>query len=318
MTVTTTNPDMPASKRRLRWAELPEDVRRRVEDVAGGRVIAAENMTGGFSPGLAARLRLADGGAVFAKAIDGRWPIEAGFHRAEAGISAALPAGVPASRLRGSFDDGDWIGLVFDHVDGREPALPWRPADLTRVLAATAELARVGTPCPVDLPTDHPRLGGWRTIAGPDGGRDRLRDVLPPALNHLDQLVELECQGLDVARGDSLVHGDLYPHNVLLTDDRAVIVDWPHARRGNPLIDVITLLSTTVVFGHEPEPHLAAHPLAAAEDPHRIDALLAAHAGFCVAGALPPVSDEYRPIAAAKYTLGSNAYAWLRHRLASR
>jgi hypothetical protein len=50
---------------------------------------------------------------VFVKAMDGRaWPIECAEHRAEAVISKALPATVPAPRFIGSFDDGCWVVLA--------------------------------------------------------------------------------------------------------------------------------------------------------------------------------------------------------------
>jgi hypothetical protein len=318
MTHARTNPDTPASKRRLRWDGVPDTVRAAIERIAGSRVIHAANQAGGFSPGLAARLRLADGRAVFAKAIDGRWPTEARFYRDEARIAAALPAEVPAPRLLGSFDDDAWVGMVFEYVDGHEPARPWRATELTPVLDALATLARVATPSPIELPDDHPRLGGWRGIAAAPFGIDRLGAAFPWAADRLDRLVELEDDGLDVARGESLVHFDLFPHNVLLAGERAVIVDWPHARLGNPLVDLVMLLSTVAVSGHEPEPFLTAHPLACDVDPHRVDALLAAYSGFCVAGAIAPTDPAFRPIAEAKHALGRDALTWLAHRLGSR
>jgi hypothetical protein len=52
---------MSASKNRPRWSELPPRVRGQISELAGGRVVAAENCEGGFSPGFASRLTLADG-----------------------------------------------------------------------------------------------------------------------------------------------------------------------------------------------------------------------------------------------------------------
>lgn len=117
---------MAASKNRLLWTQVPAGVRSAVETIAGAPVIAAETCPGGFSPGLASRLGLANGDRAFVKAIDGReWPSQLAFHRDEARIAAALPPGVPAPRLRGSYDDGEWVALVFDDVAGREPPEPW-------------------------------------------------------------------------------------------------------------------------------------------------------------------------------------------------
>jgi hypothetical protein len=61
---------MSASKDRPRWEELPPHVRGQISELAGGRVVAARNCEGGFSPGFASRLTLADGRRAFAKAMD--------------------------------------------------------------------------------------------------------------------------------------------------------------------------------------------------------------------------------------------------------
>ncbi len=306
---------MAASKNRLLWHQLPDAVRRQVERIAGDRVVAGENQPGGFSPGLASRLTLAGGGRVFAKVISSDWPAEADFHRNEARIAAALPRGVPAPRLWDSFDDGEWIGLVFDDIYGHEPVQPWRDAQLSRVLAALTDLARATTPSPVAVGTDHPRLGGWAEVAGKDEALRRLCAVEPWAADHLELLVELERDGLAAARGNSLVHFDLYPHNVLLGRERVYFVDWPHARLGNPLVDLVLLLSTVAIRGADPSPLARSHPLTDGVDPGTLDMILAAHAGFCMVGALGPGTAEYRPILDAKLTLARGSLSWLAHRI---
>ncbi|TDD51573.1 hypothetical protein E1286_10370 [Nonomuraea terrae] len=75
-------------------------------------------------------MRLADGRAAFVKAAQSaRAPAVAAFHRREA-ISERLPAQAPVPRLLGTYDDGDWIALAFEEVDGRLPAQPWRGGEL--------------------------------------------------------------------------------------------------------------------------------------------------------------------------------------------
>ena len=93
---------MAASKSRLLWHQIPATVRAEVARIAGGgRIVAAQNCPGGFSPGLASRLRLEDGRGLFVKAMDGEaWPHEAVTYRAEVTVAAALPEAVPAPRLR--------------------------------------------------------------------------------------------------------------------------------------------------------------------------------------------------------------------------
>src|ERR671916_582069 len=65
----------------------------------------------------------------------------------------------------------------------------------------------------------------------------RVNAALPAGTPAPRFLAVLERAGLDTARGGSLVHCDLYPHNILLTPDRVVVVDWPHARLGAPVVD---------------------------------------------------------------------------------
>ena len=89
-----------AAGSRLPWDRVPAPVRAAVERALGSAVVAARDCPGGFSPGSAARLRLADGRRVFAKAV-GREPnpVTPQLHRREAAATAALPPGAPAPRL---------------------------------------------------------------------------------------------------------------------------------------------------------------------------------------------------------------------------
>src|SRR5262249_52281478 len=150
-----------------------------IEKLAGGQVVGAANCKGGFSPGLASRLTLANGPRVFVKAIDAdAWPDQAPMYRAELSVSAALPASVPAPRLLASRDDGHWVMLAFEGMAGAGPDLRSRPAEAFRVAAALQELARTLTPSPIAVPSDHPRLGGWADLA-----RDHDRLARLPALS---------------------------------------------------------------------------------------------------------------------------------------
>ncbi|MCF6471821.1 hypothetical protein FAF44_26010 [Nonomuraea sp. MG754425] len=71
------------------WEALPERVRRAVAERLPAPVTAVAGQGGGFTPGVAARLRLADGGAAFVKAIPAAHPL-AGVHRHEGRVTARL------------------------------------------------------------------------------------------------------------------------------------------------------------------------------------------------------------------------------------
>jgi hypothetical protein len=298
---------MARSKDRTRWHDMPEPVRAAVEKAVGGKVVHAENCDGGFSTGLASRLLLADGRSVFAKAADGvTWPWEAETHRAEARVNAVLPAGLAAPRLLHVLDDGEWIVLIFENIDGVPPTQPWNTSDLVRVAEQVAALPRAAG---LDLPRDHPRLGGWASMTP-----GQLAPHSAWAAGRHACLVNLENEGILAAQGDALVHFDLYPFNILLTPHRVMFVDWPHARLGAPIVDLVMLLSSAAADGHDPEPVLRRHggPGVA---PEAVDAILAAHAGFLISGAVSATAPGLQAIAAAKLHLGLGALTWLQQRL---
>jgi thiamine kinase-like enzyme len=113
------------------------------------------------------------------------------------------------------------------------------------------------------------------------------------------------------------VHFDLYPHNILLTPERVVFVDWPHARLGNPIVDLVTVLSSATADGLDPEPTLRDHAADAGIDQTAVTAILAANAGFLLAGGLSPMPVGLEAIAAMKLHLGLGAVTWLHRRLAA-
>jgi Ser/Thr protein kinase RdoA (MazF antagonist) len=306
-----------ASKVRLRWGEMPASVRARIGQLVASPVLVATNCPGGFSPGLASRLALGDGRRVFVKAMDAdAWPLEAAFHRREARTAAALPGAVPAPRFLGWFDDGRWVILAFEYVDGAEPAQPWNRADLDRVVAAVGDLSRAMTPSPIALPRDHPRLGGWAQIALDRSRVVNLPAVSPWAADNLAFLAALEEEGLAAACGPSLVHFDLFPHNILLTPGQVFFVDWPHARLGAPFVDLVLVLASAAADGIDPDPILRRQALTADVEPRVIDAVVAAFAGFCLAGGLAPAPAGLQAIVDAKLRLGRASLGWLvrRHR----
>ncbi|MFC0531481.1 phosphotransferase [Phytohabitans kaempferiae] len=166
--------------------------------------------------------------------------------------------------------------------------------ELERVLSAVTDLVATLTPTPADLPAlAPPRLGGWSGLAG-GAAADRLRSVAPWAAENIDRLLALEAQALLVTPGSTLLHGDLYPFNMMLTADRVYFVDWPHAWVGASHIDLVTLLSSTGLSGFDPQLLVERHPLTRDLDPLQIDVTLALHAGFLlrVACTVGPETDS--------------------------
>jgi aminoglycoside phosphotransferase (APT) family kinase protein len=55
-----------------------------------------------------------------------------------------------------------------------------------------------------------------------------------------------------VASGDVVLHLDLHPQNVMLTDDGPVVIDWSNARRGPGAADVADVWVVLACLGREP------------------------------------------------------------------
>ncbi|KUN00055.1 aminoglycoside phosphotransferase [Streptomyces yokosukanensis] len=311
----------PATGVRAPWADLPAAVRDAVGEVLGAPVVRAVTQNGGFSPGVAARVRTAAGGTGFVKAVSAEAnPHSPELHRREARNAAELPAAVPAPRLLGTYDDGTWVALVFEEVAGRQPHVPWRVDELCRVLDAVTVLARTGTPCPLDVPSVEEDLAdsfsGWRRLLDGEAGdvRDRLG---AQAADRLPDLAALEARWAEGASGDTLAHADLRADNVLLTADGGVVlVDWPHALRAAPWFDLLVLLPCVrAQGGPDPEEVFTRHPLGRDADPDAVTAALAALAGYFLRSSLappPPGLPTLRPFQRAQ---GDAALAWLRQRL---
>jgi hypothetical protein len=310
----------PAEGKRLPWESIPPHLRADVARLLGQPVLRAVTQPGGFSPGVAARLELADGRRAFVKAVGDVSPESPGIHRAEAGIAAALPAGTPAARLLGHIDADGWVILLFEDIDGRLPVQPWRPDELSRVLQAMTSLARSLTPSPILVPPASQRYEavgcGWRLLADSvEAGRDDLAGADPWIRGRLLALVALEDGFAAAAAGPTLAHGDIRADNVLLTADRVVFVDWPWACLAQPWFDLVAMLpSVTMQGGPDPQSVVTSHPLAAGADPAAITAVIAALGGtwtFLGRRPAPPGLPTLRPFQLAQADV---CLRWLRDR----
>jgi aminoglycoside phosphotransferase (APT) family kinase protein len=312
---------------RLDWRDLPGAVRRRISALAGAQVTAEITATEGFSPGFVAVLELADGQAIFVKAVSGEIsPPAVAQARREIVVAAALPAQVPAPRLLWSDDDGEWVLLGFEPVQGRSPQMPWDPDDLDRVLAALAGLAEAEPLAGHALPRTDDLLAeeftGWRHVLRTPAAREALAAGAGPtvawALEDLDRIVTWEQDALDVCAGDGLVHGDLRADNVLLDDEgeRVWLIDWPNASVGAPWLDLAFMLpSVALQGGGDPAALFAAQPVSDGVTDDDLRAVLAGLSGRLLAGSLLPAPrgvPNLRPFQAAQ---GEAALRWL-HTLA--
>jgi len=312
----------PAQGVRLAWDAVPETLRLQAESYLAGRVVGAVTQPGGFSPGAAARLRLADGRRAFAKAVGPELnPDSPGIYRAEARIAARLPVTAPAPRLLASFEDGGWVMLLFEDIDGRSPAQPWIPGELDRVLDAVAMLAEELTPAPAGIgaPTVTERFGddfrGWRHLAAAHDDGDDLSGLDPWARRNLSRLAGLESGWELAARGGALVHADLRADNLLLTGDKVYVVDWPWACTAQPWFDLVAMLpSIGLQGGPDPEKICRVHPVTRAAHPDAITAVLAAITGYFIDRSRQPPPPGLPTVRRFQLAQGQIALGWLRQR----
>ena len=302
----------PAQGERLPWERVPATIRETIEQRLGARVRHAETRPGGFSPGLAATLERADGRRVFAKAVGPEPnPDSPAFHRREARIAETLPPEAPAPRFLFSVDDESWVALVFEHVDGHEPALPWSDEELERVLDALTALAQALTPAPIEAPSVEEHLDaifhGWRSLESPE-------DHWVAA--HLGELRELESAWAAAAEGETLLHCDVRADNILLTPERVVFVDWPHACIGAAWVDLLAFLpSAAMQGGPHPWEVFESHPVGRDVPPERLQPVLAALAGFFLYRATLPPPPGLSTLRDFQRGQGVEALAWLRRSL---
>jgi hypothetical protein len=302
---------------RIGWRDIPPSVLAWAEAELGSPIVAAVDERGGFSPGAATRLQCADGTHAFVKAVgDELNPISPAMHRRESAITARLPPSVMVPKLRAAYDDGSWVALLFDEIDGRLPRLPWATDELDRVLDAVPRLHDALTPCPIE---DVATVGDlWAEQF--DGWRSLMRDGAAASLDawtgrHLDRLVAFEASWTAASEGDTLLHGDLRVDNILLSRDSVVFVDWANACRGAAWFDIVAMAPSVAMQGGPPPEAFVTHDAAtAAADPDAVTTIIVAFTGYLVhRGTLPPPPGlpTLRSFQAAQ---GRVALEWLRER----
>jgi hypothetical protein len=309
-----------AAGRRITWQELPARVRGGVEDILGAAVVEAVGQAGGFSPGSADRVRAADGRRAFVKAVGAspnpRAPL---IHRREIEVTTALPPRVPAPRLLGSYDDGDWVALVLEDVPGRAPATPWRASEASLVMAALAGMATALTPAPLlggSSPGGEIVASGstaWQRIAA-----DPPPDLDPWAAAHVDLLAATAARAAGALAGDTLCHLDVRADNLLVgSDGRVTVVDWPWASPGPPWLDSLLLAVNVRLYGGgvDTEALLASSPVTAAADPADISAVLAGLAGSFADLARQPAPPGLPTLRAFQQAHADALIPWVRARL---
>jgi phosphotransferase family enzyme len=251
-------------------------IREHVERLVGEPVVGWRPVTGGgWSASVRGIAELAGGRTVFAKLGD--LPETAAAVRAECAVYPLL-SGPFLPRLVAA--DPAVPLLVVEDMSGATWPPPWTPELLAGLERLFAELAATRAPAGLPRLADCLReTGAWELVAADPAPllttgvtSARWLDRALPAL--------LAAQAAAPTTGDRLLHFDVRSDNVCFRDGRPLLVDWNHARAGDPRWDRLLMLQTIQMEGGPPVREL---------DPDPDPGVLAWLAGFFAARAgLPP------------------------------
>ncbi|WIM97585.1 hypothetical protein ACTOB_001118 [Actinoplanes oblitus] len=207
---------MPTS--RIPYAELPGAVRHAVEDITGSPE-SLEPASDGLNSAIAVKLN-SPKGAYFVKALpaDHRW---VRTQQREAAMAPYLDLVAP--KLHARLTEGGWDVLVFEALEGHRADYAPNSPDLPIVVDLLRRIAGIQCP-PVTLRCAEQRLQAY-------AGADELRYFA----------------------GDALLHTDLNNANVIVTGDRARVVDWGWATQGAPWLDAGYWVIWLIAAGHTPD-----------------------------------------------------------------
>jgi aminoglycoside phosphotransferase (APT) family kinase protein len=261
---------------RLSWWHVSEQVRSAVNASLGSDIEEAVTQEGGFSPGAAVRVRTTSGRRAFVEALsEDRHSPSLALYRTEAEVMPRLPRELPVPRLLDVYDDGSWVALIYEDVEGRHPEVPWKASERDRVAVAIADLASALDPSPW---TESPRfeevnagfMKAWWTFSdSPPSGLD------PAVLRMLDRLTAVDLA--EVVRGEALLHNDIRSDNILLTPDgRVVFIDWGMPCKGAVWQDLMMFAFPSAAEGVDPEFLVRSHPLTRDVAETSIDIVVAA------------------------------------------
>lgn len=226
---------------RLPYDAVPARVRAWVEATLGSPVVATAEQVGGMSPGCATRLTCADGTRAFVKAVGAELnPDTPGLFRREVGVLTHLGTHDLWASLLAAYDDGAWVALLVEDVEGRHPDFT-DPGELRAVLDGTELLGEVlqerGDPPSVALVEVAETLTRWADSL--DSLPDAAPEVPVPAWLRADRRDWAEVLRREAARPVThVLHWDIRVDNLLRRPTGEVVfVDWGVTARGPAWVD---------------------------------------------------------------------------------
>lgn len=207
---------------RTAWADLPDATRAAITDRTGP-VRAARTVAGGSNSPLAAVLDT-ETKWVFVKGVPAGHRSAVATQAREAAMNAHVREIAP-ELLWHLPDVAGWNVLGFEHIEGRHADYTPGSPDLAIVAGV---VARVGE------------------IACPDGAP--IRDARRAFVSYVD-----DADAASLLGGNTLLHTDYNPENILIGSDGTRLIDWAWPCRGAAWIDPCVLIVRLIAAGHTPE-----------------------------------------------------------------
>ncbi|MGW7679661.1 phosphotransferase family protein [Kribbella sp. NPDC054772] len=296
--------DYSATSARPDWSTLPAALQHSLTVALGTDIASvARSVTSGFTGGFAARATLSDGRQVFIKAApEGMHAYEA--YQREAEVVPQLPRSVRAPAIITTAHAGTpgtrWFAVVSEAIDGRMPGAPWTQDDFARVTTTCEEMAEVLRPAPLtglsqfasliedDVQVPAQILAGDRQL--PTGLQDWVPRVLP-------ELGELADAATEVLTGDTALHSDLRPDNLIIdAAGTCWAVDWNWLTLGPRWVDWVGLLPLAQHQGIDTLAAITRSPLTADVPDDHLDAFAAAITAYVLRVADTPPPPGCTPV----------------------
>jgi hypothetical protein len=229
---------------RITWEDLPGQVRDAIQ-ARTGQITAVRTPGMGQNSPLAAIIT-AGNGMVFAKGMP------SGHRRVitqarEAAVAPLVRHLSPA--LLWHFDEGGWDVLGYEYVEGRHADYSLGSPDLDLLVGLMADLSQISVP-------------------GHDGPFKRAEDRFRGYADEPGQA--------DLFAGDVLMHSDWTPDNVLVSADRAWLIDWAWPTLGaawtDPACWILRLMASGGHTARQAEQQAARLPAFADANPDHVDA----------------------------------------------
>jgi hypothetical protein len=266
---------------------MPAHVRDWVADELGSPVVEAADQVGGMSPGCATRLMCEDGTRAFVKAVgldlNPRTPV---MFRREITTLNLIGSHELWADLRASYDDGDWVAILLEDIEGRHPDLD-DDATMDTLLRETERLSSVLGERVPDPPAPDPDNGGladlregFHTWADCVARAEEIPAVLLPDWIRGD-IGTWEPLVRSLAEGEvELVHWDIRNDNLLeRPTGELVFLDWGAASVGPAWLDPLLARLERVELPWFDD-SLASSPSLAAAGDTAVDAWLVGFATF--------------------------------------